>query len=275
MVSIDTKNTTDSIGTYVSELLDRIFRREPKFPYLEAFLETREMSMREPGIAPLSAAIALFSVVGWGGFVGSLVLGGPAWLTFGCLVGMGVGIAGALGFFFANRKARRNALPEIVRESEPAVATLLQLKRGRRLDRSLGPGAGELLNQGARYWVETQQVLNGGVWTRVQPDSVWAGARLRALSAIESAMLRLVLVVVQGSALSSEFLAPALEPGIRLADEMREMCNQVKQLSDKLNIETPLHAVDPAANELRQTLSELKQLEQAQEEVNRLGGFGT
>lgn len=275
MVSIDTKNTKDVIGTYVTELLDRIFRREPKFPYLEAFLETKEMSMREPGVAPLSAAIAFFSLIGWGGFALSLVFGGPEALTWGLLAGMGAGIAGALGLFFANRKARRRAMPDIVRESEPAVATLLQLKRSRRLDRNLGPGAGELLNQGARYWVETQQVLNGGVWTRVEPDSVWAGARLRALAAIESAMLRLVLVVVQGSALSSEFLAPALDPGVALANEMREMCNQVKQLSDKLNIETPLHAVDPAANELRQTLSELKQLEEAQEEVNRLGGMGT
>ncbi len=275
MVNIDSKNAGESIGTFISELLDRIFRRQPKFPHLEAFLEAKEIAYREPGIAPLSAAIGLFSALGWGGFAVSLVLGGPAWLTFGCIAGMGIGIATALGLFFAHRNARKNAMPDIVRESEPAMATLFQMKRNRRLERGMGPGVGELLDQGARHWVEVQQVLNMGVWTQVDAESVWAGARLRALSAVDAAMLRLVSMVVRGSMLSSEFLAPALDPAVQLVNEMREMSNQVKLLSDKLNIESPLHAVDPAANELRQTLGELKQLEKAQEEVNRLGGFGS
>jgi hypothetical protein len=246
-------------------LIERIFRISPEWPYFSAYLEVAEKEQKYP-YRPAPIALATFGAIAIAGGIVLAALSAP--LVFGIfafVAGTGLGAVGAAGIAADGAKHRQRPQEEI--DAEKVRIELADWDRRRRLGSKLGAGVGELLNQGARHWIECQQAFESYTWSGFSEDSVWAQTRARSLEAMDVAMRRLLIAVNSANVAGAEFMSPYLDPAMRLVGEMREMANHAMRLTDKLAAEG---VGAPLAGEIREAMAELSRLDEAQDELNRL-----
>jgi hypothetical protein len=252
----------------IRTFIERIFYREPAIPYFYAYLETQMLRMQDTRAIAATLGATFTAVVGLGAAFFALALA-KTWHLPMLLLGLtAAGIAGFATWYSGGKKRERNELTDLETSARPLLKQLYDFKVQRKLDRYLAGGVGELLNQGAKYWIECRQSLDSAVWLGAGSDSVWISTRQKALLAMDSAMLRLVLATQHNRVAGADFLSPTLDPAIGLVEEMREMARTARRMTDKLIHHGGIES--GSATEIQDALLEMRRLEQAQDEVQRI-----
>ncbi|MBL1150286.1 MAG: hypothetical protein AKCLJLPJ_01515 [Fimbriimonadales bacterium] len=251
--------------------LELIFgKREPEYPFLEAYLDME----RQRPVSPEMARAGLIAGVGAPIAVGlnlALLLGtGVVSLALVPIIAFAAVTTGA--FVWASQAQTRDEkeVRRLVGKAKAVVEKLYRLRRMRRLRRTLGDAAGGLLDAGARAYIECKQALASESWTSHQGDSLWGTARDRAMLGMDAAMAKLLLTVDENVVEGADYFTPRFHGAEALVREMREMANEASRLAARAQAEFPSTvSADPAA-ELRTTLEEIRKLEVAEAEVERL-----
>lgn len=257
---------SDDFG--IRAFFERIFYKEPALPYFYAYLEMQMMRMQDTRGVAAGLGATFTGIVG--GIASILALAVTrTWQVPGLLLLLtGIGIAGFVSWYASGKKRDRDELTDLEVHARPLLKQLYDLKVRRQLHRVFGGGVGELLNQGAKYWLECRQALDAAIWVTAGSDSVWMSTRQKALKAMDSAMLRLILATQNTRVAGIDFLSPALDPAVTLVEEMKEMARTVQRMTEKLIHQG--NADTGVASEIHDALAEMKRLEQAQDEVQRL-----
>ena len=126
---------------------------------------------------------------------------------------------------------------------------------------TLGEDRAFALNEGAASYLRARQALNSSSWKAVAPDTEWAATRERTTVAMEVAMARLVTTIGQGVAANSVEIR-------NLLGTMNEAADETVRTSERLAMDTG----EPgnASENLRQVLAEMRLLNSASEEYDRL-----
>lgn len=252
----------------IKELFERIFFREPALPYFFVYLDTQMLKMQDSrGLAATLGAtfVGIFGLCA--SVLAALVGNSRLSLVLGVFTVIGVL---AFGLRYASGKKREmDALSELELHARPLLRHLHDLKARRRLHNYLAGGVGELLDQGARHWIECRQALDSAVWVTAGSDSVWMATRHKALAAMDASMLRLILATQQFNVAGTEFLSASLDPAIALVEEMREMSRTAKRMTEKLMQHGGTTAY--VGSEIQDALAEMKRLEAVQDEIQRMG----
>jgi hypothetical protein len=242
-------------------------RQEPELRSLAEWLDTRasvQQNSRDGGIIG-GVSGSLFGLAGAaigvmaGGFdlqpeIYPMVIVGP-------LVVASLGTA-LTAFLVVSR--RTPAEREARRAQASSRGFIWQLSMARwqgNLKEFLGEDRALLLNEGAHAYLRMKSALESPAWRAVAPDTEFAATRERTAIAMEVAMARLVTSIGQGA------LATAPEVR-RLVADMGEAANEAARTADRLARD----AGQPgdASDHLRQVLSEMRLLNSAQDEIDRL-----
>lgn len=252
----------------IKAFFERIFFREPALPYFYAYLDAQMLRMQD---ARRLAATLGASFVGIFGICASML----AWLVANSRLSLVFGVLTVLGmvafgiWYAGGRKREMDELSELELHARPLLRHINDLKIRRQLGRQLSGGIGELLDQAAKHWIECRQTLDSAVWLTAGSDSVWMATRQKALAAMDASMLRLILATQQHNVAGVEFLSPSLDAAIALVEEMREMARTAKRMTDKLLQQGD--STSGAGNEIQDALAEMRRLEAAQDEIQRIG----
>lgn len=141
------------------------------------------------------------------------------------------------------------------RESRGLMMRLIVARWHGSLKETLGEEGAKTLNDAAAILLHCQATLDTPAWKAVAGSELWNTAREKSLRAMDSAMARLVMLVLSG--------AQASEAGAILAD-MRAMNEEVAKAAQRHSTVAgiPLEGSEG----LRQALADLRELSSADEE---------
>lgn len=214
----------------------------------------------------------------WGGVTGTLfgLAGGSIGILLGAmqinpeshpmaLIGplLVAGLGSALtGFVILRRqtpgqRAARKALAEARNFTWQLVAARMQGN----LKEYLGEARALALNEGARAFFKSKQALSSAAWQAVAPDTEYAATRDRTSVAIDVGMARLVTLIGQGAAGD----APEV---VRLISDLSEAAEEAAHTAQRLANDAGLPG--DASENLRQVLSEMRLLNSAHDEYDRI-----
>jgi hypothetical protein len=126
----------------------------------------------------------------------------------------------------------------------------------------LGEERALALNEGASHVLRCQQALRSLAWASVGENTEYAAVRERVSRAMDLAMARLVCVIGRG--------AKADEAEVRgLLEDMNVAADEALRTADRLAGSKGTGTA--ATADLRQALSEMRMLNQAQDEVDYIG----
>lgn len=242
---------------------------KPEFPHLEKYLEAQSKRIPDAGAATVGMACgfssmfgALFQVVfglktgDWG--VASLI-----WIPVVLIQ------AGVLIWYFKYRPRGIREETRLKMKAQNVVYRLNNLRNQRRLKAEMGQGVCELLDAGARYYLEAKQAFDSQFWAKGGPETVYSAARERALSAMDLAMARLLLTCSEAAVAGVDFLSPTLHPAETLVGEMREMARESVRLAGQISAGSHATSAISGTSELRDALADLRRVADAHEEVER------
>lgn len=259
------------MGDGLIGFLELIFgKREPEYPFLEAYLEMERQRPVSPEMARAGLIAGVGAPIAVGIHLALLFATGSISLALMPVLAFAGVTAGA--FVWASQAQTRDEkeVRRLVGKAKAVVEKLYQLRRTRRLRRTLGDAAGGLLDAGARAYIECRQALASESWTSHHADSLWGAARERAMLGMDAAMAKLLLTVDESVVHGADYFAPGFQGAEALVREMRDMANEASRLAAHAQAEFPSTvSADPAA-ELRTTLEEIRKLEAAEAEVERL-----
>ena len=117
------------------------------------------------------------------------------------------------------------------------------------------------LNEGAAAYLRARQALNSTAWKAVSPDTEYAATRERTEVAMDVAMARLVTMIGQGA-------GGAFPEVRRLIKDMTEAADESTRTAERLSLDAGIPG--NASDNLRQVLSEMRLLNSASDEYDRL-----
>src|SRR5687768_4506082 len=240
--------------------------REAEFPFLERYIEEE---VRRPhasdGAATwgwMAAGVAFFAGVT---FAFAEVAVGVPLVFLSPLVGVGASIA-------VNNLASRKADPlqrELDKKRKSLRGFVQQLrtwKNMRMLRFKLQGGLGDILEVGARCWLQTryglEEILNGPRDISVFDTST------RVMRAMDAGMTKLIDVACD-SVQSGLFLTPAFDAARGVAEHMVALAREADRISAKHQTEEERKSLS-ATDELRAALAECRGLDEAHQELDRI-----
>lgn len=214
----------------------------------------------------------------WGGVTGTLfgLAGGSIGVLLGAMqinpeqypvalvgplliAGMGSTLT---GFILRHREnPGRRAVRNAMWEARNFTFQLVGARRRGNLKSLLGEDRALALNAGAQAYLRAKHVLANATWQAVSPDSDYAATRDRTAVAMSVAMARLVTMIGQGAAGD----APEVR---RLIADLTEAADEATRTAQHLATDAG-HPGDASEN-LRQVLSEMRLLNSAHDEYDRI-----
>jgi hypothetical protein len=214
----------------------------------------------------------------WGGVTGTLfgLAGGSIGVLLGAmqvspeqnpmaLVGplLVAGVGSALTGFIIHRRQTpgQRAARRAMAEARNFTWQLVSARMQGNLKGILGEDRAFALNAGAKAYLRSKHALATAAWQAVGPDSDYASTRERTSIAMDVAMARLVTMVGQGAAGD----APEVR---RLIADLTEAADEATRTAQHLATDAG-HPGDASEN-LRQVLSEMRLLNSAHDEYDRI-----
>lgn len=214
----------------------------------------------------------------WGGVTGGLwgLAGGAIGIMAGAmgldpsahpavlLVPFGIATAGSVlsGLWVVTRqKPGRRAARKALADARNFTWQLVSARWQGNLKGLLGEDRALALNAGAAAYMRAKQALSNSAWQAVPPDTEYAATRERTAVALDVAMARLVTMIGQG--------VPGTVPEVRgLIADIAETAEEAVQTAQRLA--TDAGQPGDASENLRQVLAEMRLLNSAQDEYDRL-----
>jgi len=255
---------------------------------LEHYLETRhELGQTAPKRAEYGIA--------------AIALAGAAGLTLldhapGIVLIALAGFAGMFGYGFLNAmKAKKpTAEDEIMSKADAVSFKLRELSARRRLHLALHPGIGAVLNECAGYWKQIHDLSNQRLWEDSQLSSQWTLARQEWVSAADYAMAEALLLAEPGLILRphrprpeevvedlldtyvfqrpkghDELLPATFQPLRELAEKMKTLAGEVRAAQTAMSSDRAAVGQPDATHRLDQVLSNLRSINEAEEELQK------
>lgn len=240
--------------------------REAEFPFLERYLEEevkRLQTSDNPAIFGwITAGVAFFTGIPftlagyWFGV--PLILASPL-IGYAAKVLMEARLSGRTDPVQRELDKKRRSLRGFVHQ-------LRKWKNMRMLRFKLQGGLGEILEVGARCWLQTryglEDILDG---PRDNPSYDIAA---RVMRAMDTGMTKLV-DVASDSVQNGIFLTPAYEAARTVAEHMVALGREADRISAKFQSEEEQKTLS-ATDELRATLAECRSLDEAHQELDRI-----
>ena len=240
--------------------------REAEFPFLERYIE-EEVRRADPRstasvVGWVAGTISFFAAIS---FMGAGLWIGPPLFFLSPVVGV-------LSAAVVNRIAHNNTDP-VQRELDKKrrslrgfVQQLRSWKNMRMLRFKLQGGLGEILEVGARCWLQTryglEEVING------PRDNPIYDTSSRVMRAMDAGMTKLIDVACD-SVQSGLFLSPSFEAARGVAEHMVALGREADRIAAKHQTETDRKSVS-ATDELRAALAECRSLDEAHRELDRI-----
>ena len=252
-----------NFGTWLNGLLSG----EPEYENLEKYIELETRRSVDPG-AESAIAVAL-SAITLGGLGAVAVFFATESRVLALLVGL-TGLVFSIAWLIqhsASATPDDKAVLQIRRRARGFLWELRRWKHRRMLRIKLGGGIGELLDSAGRYWLRSQAALSADTWAIQTAGTQWVGVKEKATSAMDTGMAKLLLLAQDAQSVDTSFLSPSFEGARQIVENMRELAKESEKLADRLRIE----AVDPLApaDELRSTLAEIRNLTEAELELQQ------
>jgi hypothetical protein len=240
--------------------------REAEFPFLERYIEEE---VRRPhtsdGAATwgwIAAGVSFFAGVT---FAFAEVAVGVPLIFLSPLVGVAASIA-------VNHLANSRTDPlqrELDKKRKSLRGFVQQLrswKNMRMLRFKLQGGLGDILEVGARCWLQTRygldEILNG------PRDSSVFDTSTRVMRAMDAGMTKLIDVACD-SVQTGLFLTPAFDAARGVAEHMVALAREADRISAKHQTEEERKSLS-ATDELRAALAECRSLDEAHQELDRI-----
>ncbi|AIE84165.1 hypothetical protein [Fimbriimonas ginsengisoli] len=235
---------------------------------------------RATNVIVLSSVAAFFG--GWA------LSGSVLWPLFaGCVVLL-------IGSIFKSRSRK----PPPVVDERAIEATEIAKRMGmmltkRRLHRDLDEGSLMLLEECARHWARARAALEGPFWTAGQVPAHYQSVRTLALSALDQSMDEVMLhyrdwvpdevpnrhaldyvdealeqFTMKGSK-RANFPPAAFGPVRVIADKLRHLGDEAESLAREARVDPEVAAEVAPGRSLDQTLSELRQIREAEDELRQ------
>lgn len=237
--------------------------REAEFPFLERYIEEELRRATDIGLGAVGLLISF-------GVLGAFWMAG-AFLESSGLMYAGPVAAIATGLVLLHQ-ARQNVHPtqrelDKKRKSLRSFVHQLQSWRKMRMLRFKLPGGlGEILDVGARCWLQAryglEPILNGPTRDPIYDTSV------RVMRAMDAGMTKL-LDVACDTAMSGMLLTPMYDGSRGVAEHMVALSREVDKISAKYETDREQQSVS-ATDELRAALAECRGLEEAHEELDSI-----
>jgi hypothetical protein len=240
--------------------------REAEFPFLERYLEeeVKRPDSREGAaiFGWIAAGVAFFSGIT---FAVADVWIGPMLILFSPLIGFA-----AARLMHARAQMRvdpvQRELDNKRRSLRGFVHQLRKWKNMRMLRFKLQGGLGEILEVGARCWLQTryglEDILNG------PRDNPIYDTATRVMRAMDAGMTKLVDVACD-SVQNGLFLSPSYDAARGVAEHMVALAREADRISAKHLSEEERKSLS-ATDELRAALAECRGLDEAHQELDRI-----
>lgn len=240
--------------------------REAEFPFLERYIE-EEVRRPHPSDGAsmwgwMAAGIAFFSGVTFA--FAEAAIGVPL-ILFSPLIGVGAAFAVSN---MANSRTDpvQRELDKKRKSLRGFVQQLRSWKNMRMLRFKLQGGLGDILEVGARCWLQTryglEEILNG------PRDNPVFDTSTRVMRAMDAGMTKLI-DVANDSVQSGLFLTPAFDAARGVAEHMVALAREADRISAKHQTEEERKSVS-ATDELRAALAECRSLDEAHQELDRI-----
>lgn len=268
-------------------------RRNRQFPFLTGYLQSRSAAQLRSDATPIGCAVAvLTSALVYVAFFEAL---GP-WRALILTTFVGLPAAGYLSYLYVRwMNSPKSPDAERLAKIREAVSQLRSISARKKLARELDPAAGALLEEAARHWSRIRTSVSGPLWNSKNLPLHWKGVRERSLTAANSAMDELILIlqpVVFASPDQSQrwegvietimeavfdkeqsmpptHLPPGFEPARQLAESLKQLAGEVERTSVDLAKENMVRGDSGSAAALESCLSELKALREAEAELEQ------
>ena len=203
----------------------------------------------------------------WGGIVGGTggILGGALGVILGSsdspphimaiLVPIALWLGLAIGLalrIFKQIKLEEGAWS---RESRGLMTKMYVARWHGNLKQALGEEGAERMNEAAKVLLQCQSTLDSPAWKAASGSQLWSEIREKAIRSMDAAMARMLLLVMSGA--SSQETASILQDMKDMHDEVNRASKRHSQISG-----IPMGG----AEGLRQTLAEMRELANADEE---------
>jgi hypothetical protein len=177
-------------------------------------------------------------------------------------------------------------------QSREVVLRMSALLNKRRLHRDLGPDVAAILEEAAAQWCRARTALLSPYWNRPEMSLHMQQIRDNSMKAAERTMQELLILFstsvpeqpgswnlaeVADEVLGKDIFAaradrqmsPFFDQAITLADELKSLADEAETISRQLISDPNLGAESLPGVALRNTLSELRSLRQAEEELRQ------
>jgi len=262
--------------------------RSKSFEQLEHYLEVRK-DLRKPSVKRTELAVATVAL----GLAALISLNDHA--SYIALL-LFTGLAGIFGyqFFMSQRIKAPTREDEVLGKADEVALKLKELSVRRRLHLVLHPGIGAVLNECAVYWKRIQDLSNSRMWADAQLSDQWKLARQEWIHAADFAMAEALLLAEPGLTLRpsrprpeelvedlldtyvfqrpkgrDEVLPANFQPLRDLAEKMRSLAEEVQTAQASIGSERSLTVEADAGERLDQVLSNLRSINEAEEELQK------
>lgn len=141
------------------------------------------------------------------------------------------------------------------------VWQLISARHRGNLRNTLGEARALALNDGAGAYLRAKAALEHPAWKAVAPDAEFAATRERTKIAIEVAMARLVTIIGQGMEGNAREV-------VQLVNDMAETADEATRAAERLSRDSGQPG--DASENLRQVLAEMRLLNSAHDELDKL-----
>jgi len=258
-----------------------------KYPHLVQALNILSRRRFNPSVDVMGP------VLGLGGFVvGLVVYGGTGSFLTGFLV---MAVAAVTGIVLAAKQRNKPKPPvdqRAIEATEVAKGMGLMLAK-RRLHRDLDQGSLMLIEECSRQWLRAKAALDAPFWTSGQAPVQYQAFRNQALEAVEDSMDDVLLNyrnfipedVPNRHAL--DYVEEALEqfdprrsktgnypsvafgPTMEIAEKLSQLAGEAERMANEASFDPIAAAPAPPVRTLDETLSELRQIRQAEDELRQ------
>jgi hypothetical protein len=215
----------------------------------------------------------------------------PIATVLGSIVGVLMLVLGVQAF----RKSRIKPPPVDMRaiEATQVAQSMSQMLTKRRLHRDLDQGSLILLEECARHWTRARTALEGPFWTAGDVPAHYQSVRLQALTALDKSMDEVLLhyrawipddvpnrhaldyvdealeqFTLKGTK-RADFIPPAFVPVREIAEKLRSLADEAERMAREVRVDPEVAAQFAPGRSLDQTLGELRQIREAEEELRQ------
>jgi len=256
-----------------------------RYPHLVQALHTLGRRQTNPGAqinGPAGATLILVTFA-------TLILVGGGWPLLSLFL-YGLAVLPATSAIRVVRNAKPPISPR-TREATLVAQRMTLMLTKRRIHRDLDSGTLVLLEECARNWLRAKAALEAPFWTAGLVPEHYRNVRSQALQALDDSMDDVLIefqawvpdhvqnretidyveealeTFVGKSKRNVNFPPPAFVPVRVIADKLRSLADETERMSREARVDPEAVAATAPGRSLEQTLSELRSIQQAEEEL--------